>query len=226
MLLDRYGVVTREAAHAEGIAGGFGAVYEVLKALEDQGRVRRGYFVEGRGGAQFALPGADERLRALRTPAGSGRQETVILAATDPANAWGGLLDWPASRCDARPQRATGALVVLRDGELLGWMGRGDHPLLTFLPEEEPARSEGAFALAEALGGLVDRGVLPALLIRSVDGGEPWSSPLAPAFLRAGFAAPADGFLKRPAAPRAAARAQAETAGDESTGAAGRGQAR
>ena len=65
-LLDRYGVVTREAAHAEGIAGGFSAVYDVFKALEDQGRVRRGYFVEGRGGAQFALPGADDRLRALR----------------------------------------------------------------------------------------------------------------------------------------------------------------
>ncbi len=132
-LLERYGLVTREAAHAEGIAGGFTAVYDVLKALEDQGRVRRGYFVEGRGGAQFALPGADERLRALREPRPDAA--AIVLAATDPANAWGAIVDWPASVAEGRPQRAAGALVVIRDGVLLGWLGRGQHPLLTFLPE-------------------------------------------------------------------------------------------
>ena len=162
-LLDRYGVVTRESAHAEGLAGGFAVVYDVLKALEDQGRVGRGYFVEGRGGAQFALPGADERLRARRDP----RDDVapLVLAATDPANAWGALLDWPAASGEARPQRAAGALVVLHEGALLGWLGRGDHPLLTFLPAEEPARSEAARRLARALADRVERGKHRALLV-------------------------------------------------------------
>jgi ATP-dependent helicase Lhr and Lhr-like helicase len=207
-LLDRYGVVTREAAHAEGVTGGFAGIYDVLKALEAQGRVRRGYFVEGRGGAQFALPGADERLRALREAQNGALP--LVLAATDPANAWGALLDWPGARggrskpgeaaapqVEARPQRAAGAVVVLLDGVLLGWMGRGEHPLLTFLPEDEPERSESAGALARGLAELVDSGSYPALLISSVDGVEGARSPVAPAFARAGFAATARGLLKR-----------------------------
>ncbi|HEY8042143.1 MAG TPA: DEAD/DEAH box helicase [Polyangiaceae bacterium] len=194
-LLDRYGIVTREAAHAEGIAGGFAAVYDVLKALEDQGRVRRGYFVEGRGGAQFALPGADERLRAVRDATRDAR--TLVLAATDPASAWGALLDWPASTGDARPQRAAGALVVQHDGALLGWMGRGEHPLLTFLPEAEPDRSGQARILAAALAELVDGGKRRALLIATVDGVEAARSPLAAAFTGAGFSATQRGLFKR-----------------------------
>ena len=201
-LLDRYGVVTREAAHAEGIAGGFAVVYDVLKALEDQGRVRRGYFVEGRGGAQFALPGADERLRAHRDPRDGG--VPLVLAATDPANAWGALLDWPAGTGDARPQRAAGALVVLEEGALLGWLGRGEHPLLTFLPPEEPARSSAAHRLARALADRVEHGRHRALLISTVDGVEAARSPLAPAFVAAGFGATLRGLLKRgPGAPPA-----------------------
>jgi ATP-dependent Lhr-like helicase len=194
-LLDRYGVVTREAAHAEGIAGGFAVVYEVLKALEDQGRVRRGYFVEGRGGAQFALPGADERLRARRDP----RDDIapLVLAATDPANAWGALLDWPSGTSDARPQRAAGALVVLHEGALLGWLGRGEHPLLTFLPPEEPARTDIAHRLARALADRVERGKHRALLIATVDGVDAARSPLAPAFAAAGFTATLRGLLRR-----------------------------
>jgi len=211
-LLDRYGVVTREAAHAEGIEGGFAAVYDVLKALEDQGRVRRGYFVEGRGGAQFALPGADERLRALRE---AGRDEPpLVLAATDPASAWGALLDWPAARADARPQRAAGALVVLHDGALLGWMGRGEHPLLTFLPDEEPARSAAARTLAGALAALVDRGPRRALLVATVDGVEAARSPLAPLFAEAGFTATMHGLLKRRSLAREADAADGDHAGD------------
>jgi ATP-dependent Lhr-like helicase len=198
-LLDRYGVVTREAAHAEGVTGGFAAVYDVLKALEDQGRVRRGYFVEGRGGAQFAFPGAEERLRALREKRDDA--QPLVLAATDPANAWGALLDWPASLADARPQRAAGALVVLLDGALLGWMGRGEHPVLTFLPDEEPLRSDAASALARALAGLVEGLARPALLISSIDGVDASRSALAPAFARAGFLATARGLLKRRPAP-------------------------
>jgi ATP-dependent Lhr-like helicase len=93
-LLNRYGVVTREVAGAEGIAGGFGAVYDVLKALEDAGRIRRGYFVGGVGATQFALPAALDLMRSLRgepdTP------EVLTLAATDPANPYGTTLTWPA----------------------------------------------------------------------------------------------------------------------------------
>jgi ATP-dependent Lhr-like helicase len=194
-LLDRYGIVTRETAHAEGIPGGFAAVYDVLKALEEQGRVRRGYFVEGRGGAQFALPGADERLRARR----DAREDAapIVLAATDPANAWGALLDWPASPSDARPQRAAGALVVLHEGDLLGWLGRGDHPLLTFLPADEPARTDAARRLAAALAARVDQAGLRALLVSSVDGVEAARSPLARVFADAGFIATMHGLQRR-----------------------------
>src|SRR5262249_49071337 len=120
-LLERYGVLTREAVHAEGIAGGFSAVYDVLKALEDSGRIRRGYFVAGLGATQFALPGADDRLRALRDP--SDEPRTFVLAATDPGNPYGAAIPWP-EREGARPQRAAGAQVVLRDGVLVAWAGR------------------------------------------------------------------------------------------------------
>ncbi len=115
-LLARYGVLTREAAAAEGIAGGFSAVYPVLKAMEEGGQIRRGYFVAGLGATQFALSGADDRLRANRDA--SEEPQTLILAASDPANPWGAALAWPAG--DARPQRAAGAQVILRDGELVG----------------------------------------------------------------------------------------------------------
>ena len=194
-LLDRYGVVTRECAHAEGIAGGFSSVYDVLKALEDQGRVLRGYFVEGRGGAQFALPGADERLRALRAPGADPVPR--ILSATDPANPYGAVLEWPASLADGRPQRAAGALVVLRDGALLGWLGRGDHPLLTFLPGDEPARREAAGALARALADRVDERGLRALLVSTIDGVDASDSPLASSFTAVGFAPTSRGLLRR-----------------------------
>jgi ATP-dependent Lhr-like helicase len=213
-LLGRYGVVMRETAHAEGIAGGFAVVYDVLKTMEEQGRVRRGYFVEGRGGAQFALPGADERLRAVRSevdgtsPASPGRGRnlpagaSVVLAATDPANAWGAVLEWPASSGEARPQRAAGAVVVLHDGTLVGWMGRGENPLLTFLPDAEPERTSRARALADALASLVDRGLRPALLISTVDGQDAARSALAPIFVAARFSPSAQGLLKRRAEPR------------------------
>ena len=193
-LLQRYGVVTREAAHGEGIPGGFAAVYDVLKSLEERGRVRRGYFVEGRGGAQFALPGADERLREGPQPEDETPQ---VLAATDPANAWGALVDWPASQGVARPQRAAGALVVVQGGALLGWLGRGDRPLLTFLPTDEPSRSEGARALARGLADRVDRGRERALLVSTIDGIAAPDSPIAPCFLAAGFVATARGLFRR-----------------------------
>ena len=75
-LLDRYGILTKGAVAAERIAGGFAAVYPVLRAMEEAGRARRGYFVEGLGAAQFAVPGAVDRMRALAQPP-SGPDETL-----------------------------------------------------------------------------------------------------------------------------------------------------
>ena len=94
-LLSRYGVLTREVAAAEGIVGGFSAVYDVLKAMEDAGRIRRGYFVTGVGATQFALPAALELLRSLRDA--PDEPEVVVLSATDPANPFGTMLKWPGS---------------------------------------------------------------------------------------------------------------------------------
>ena len=132
-LLDRHGVVTREAVASEGIEGGFSAVYPILRMLEEAGRIRRGYFVDGLGAAQFALAGALERLRAVREPAGSPRErDTYLLAAADPANPYGAAVPWPRrGDDDRRPlQRAAGAYVVVVDGigRALPRAGRRDDP--------------------------------------------------------------------------------------------------
>ena len=116
---------------------------------------------------------------------------------------WGALVSWPESRSDARPQRAAGALVVLRDGALLGWLGRGEHPLATFLPLEEPGRTEAARALATGLAGLVDHGRKRALVLWTIDGAMAAQSDLAPAFVRAGFTPTGSGrLIKRSARPK------------------------
>src|SRR5205814_1720229 len=204
-LLARHGVVTRETAHAEDLAGGFAAVYPVLKAMEEAGRARRGYFVAGLGGAQFALPGAEERLRSMREP--PEEPQTLVLAATDPANPYGATLPWPRREGDgdARAQRSAGAQVVLHDGALVGWLGRGEHNLHTFLPAEEPARSHAARALAQALAAQVDSGRRKAFLIARVDGEDVASSPLALFLKEAGFTAGLKGYLKRAPLPGAIA---------------------
>ncbi|MFV0525164.1 MAG: DEAD/DEAH box helicase [Acidimicrobiales bacterium] len=127
-LLERYGVLTREMALAEGAEGGFAGVYPVLKEMEDRGQVRRGYFVAGLGAAQFALPGAVDRLREHR-PTGieDGPDPTATLAACDPAQPYGAALPWPAT--SGRPSRAVGAWVVLRSGEPLVHLDRGGRSL-------------------------------------------------------------------------------------------------
>jgi ATP-dependent Lhr-like helicase len=199
VLLDRYGVLTREAVHAEGIAGGFSAVYDVLKAMEDRGRARRGYFLAGRGATQFALPGADDRLRAARD--GGDAPRTFVLAATDPANPYGASLPWPSRGGEAeqerRPQRAAGALAVMHDGALVGWLARGAESLLTFLPRDEAEREKAADALATALAGLVDSGERRALLVVTIDGEPAAGSGLRGALERAGFGVSREGALKR-----------------------------
>jgi ATP-dependent helicase Lhr and Lhr-like helicase len=195
-LLERYGVLTREAVHAEEIAGGFSAVYPIAKAMEEAGRARRGYFVAGLGAAQFALPGADDRLRSLREDPPREESRTVVIAATDPANPYGAALPWP-EREGARPQRAAGAQVILRDGHLAAWLGRAGRNLLTFLPESEPEASETSAAIAGALAGLVESGRRRVLLVGNVDGEEPSGSPLAPYLREAGFLPGSRGYLKR-----------------------------
>jgi ATP-dependent Lhr-like helicase len=134
LLLERHGIVTRDSVRAEGIPGGYGAVYAELRALETLGLCRRGYFVEGLGGAQFALGGAVERLREARE---RGDEEPIVLAAADPAQPYGAVLPWPR-RAGARAARVAGALVVLAGGEPLLYVERGGRSLVPLQdPDEE-----------------------------------------------------------------------------------------
>src|SRR5581483_2016920 len=135
-LLERHGIVTRDAVRAEGIAGGYGAVYGELRALETLGSCRRGYFGEGLGGAQFALGGAVERLRELRPREGE-EAEALVLAAADPAQPYGAALPWP-KRAGARAARVAGALAVLLGGEAVLFVERSGRSLVPLVdPAEE-----------------------------------------------------------------------------------------
>ena len=193
-LLDRYGVLTREAVQAEGIAGGFSALYPVLKSMEESSKVRRGYFVEGLGATQFALPGAVERLREARDAAGD--EAALLLAATDPAQPYGAALPWP-QREGARPQRSAGAQVILYRGELLAYLGRTERSLLSFLPPHQPDRDHAARLLAEMLARLVSLGGRRALLIHQIDGGPPEDSELAAHLKAMGFSLQSRGLFAR-----------------------------
>ncbi len=166
-LVERYGVVTREAVMAEGLVGGFTAVYGVLKVLEERGQVRRGYFVDGLGAAQFAVPGAVDRLRSAReTPDPIIRPddvpEPVVLAATDPAQPYGAALAWPDTF--GRPSRNASSLVVLRAGRPLVWFDRRGHHLVTF-PD-----ALADVVWTEALIDLVKSGRVKAVEVRKIDG--------------------------------------------------------
>jgi ATP-dependent Lhr-like helicase len=199
-LLERHGVLTREAVHAEGIAGGFSAVYPVLKAMEEAGRVRRGYFVAGLGATQFAVPGAEDRLRRHREP-DPDAADVVLVAADDPANPYGAALPWP-EREGARPQRTAGARVILHEGRLVGYVGRTGHNVLTFLPDDEPARGRAIDALVRGLRRATGEGKnARAVLLRRVDGEDPASSVIAPQLLAAGFAPTSRGLHRRAGEP-------------------------
>ncbi|MDH6136113.1 ATP-dependent Lhr-like helicase [Kitasatospora sp. MAA4] len=202
LLLDRHGVLTRGAVQAERIQGGFAAVYRVLSALEERGRARRGYLVEGLGGAQFAMDGAVDRLRSVhgqleRTASSSsdwtqpqrdrGREPAVqLLAAADPANAYGGALPWPdppGEQATAhRPGRKAGALVVLVDGELVFYVERGGKSLLAW-SEEPEILAAAARALAEAVG----QGALSSVTVERANGEPALTSPLGTVLEGAGF---------------------------------------
>jgi len=196
-LLARYGVLTREAVMSEASPGGFGVVYPVLKAMEESGRIRRGYFVAGLGATQFALPGALDLLRSLREPSAgvSDQIEVAVLPATDPANPYGATLRFPASAARS-PARIVGATVILTDGAIAAWLARGDRQLVTFLPDSEPDRSKRARAIAEVLIDRARSGLdAPrGMLIEEIDGLPPSAHPLAAYLTEAGFVGGALGF--------------------------------
>ncbi|HEX6271390.1 MAG TPA: helicase-related protein, partial [Polyangiaceae bacterium] len=195
-LLLRHGVLVRDAIKAEGIAGGFSAVYEVLKAMEDSGRVRRGYFVEGLGAAQFVHPGVEERLRGER----SARPETsaVLLAASDPASPFGASLPWPPAK--VRPMRAAGANVVIgSDGRALAWLARQERSVVTFFRDSEQERSDDARLVAAMLSRALERGGRRAYLVARIDGEEAERTVLGRALVDAGFQRTSRGLLKRAA---------------------------
>jgi ATP-dependent Lhr-like helicase len=214
-LLNRYGVVFRETAHAENLPGGFSAVYDVLKAMEESGKIRRGYFAADLGATQFALPSAVDLLRSLRErgriQAGTDRMEMVQLAATDPANPYGSLLRWPAGG-DATSSltRSVGARVILCNGSLIAYLRRGNPSVQIFLPDDEPQRSNIAKALATFLVERVkDRGEdgeIRGMLIATINGVAAGEHEMARFLLNAGFAVGAMGFNVRrnPPAPTGA----------------------
>ena len=198
-LLERHGVLTRGAVASERIPGGFAAVYPVLRAMEEAGQCRRGYFVEGLGAAQFALPGAVDRMRAMaerpRAADPGGRasipaERAVVLAAADPAQPYGAALPWPdrpgETPTSHRPGRKAGALVVLVDGSLVLYVERGGRTLLSWTDDPELLRPSAA-----ALAAAVRNGALGRLSVERADGLTVGSgihgSPLAQALEAAGF---------------------------------------
>jgi ATP-dependent Lhr-like helicase len=224
VLLDRYGIVTRGSVVAEGISGGFAGVYRVLAAAEESGRVRRGYFVESLGAAQFATTGAIDRLRAQSRPlpdepdpSGAERRDSprpaLVLAASDPANPYGAALGWPARVTDLsgdpggaepmarpspgsghKPGRKAGALVVLVGGVLTLYVERGGKTFLSWT--DEPAMLQSA---ADALALAVREGALGKLTVEKADGASVLrpDHPLAAALAGAGFHATPRGLRLR-----------------------------
>jgi ATP-dependent Lhr-like helicase len=188
-LLDRYGLVSREIAAAESISGGFSPLYKVLSALEETGRVRRGYFIEGLSGAQFARPGTIDRIRdaqpAEEIPGVTPPIER--LPAVDPANPWGAALPWPETGGgqSGRPKRVPGAWLLLHQGQPVLYLGPRGRQLITFPSGLSPERvRSAAFAALQSLPKLARRGTL---LIEKIDGRAVAESPYLAELLEAGF---------------------------------------
>ena len=183
VLLDRHGVVMRTTALAESYPGGFTSLYPVFSHMEETGRIRRGYFVEGMGGSQFALPGAVDRLR------GPGSGELVVLAATDPANPYGGVLPWPDID-DVRLARDAGAYVLLLDGRLVAYLDKGRRRL-TLIDTTPDQYSTVSRALAEVASRH------RRLTLTSVNGLPAGTSPIASLLAEWGFATAPRGLTYR-----------------------------
>ena len=194
-LLTRHGIVTRETVASEAVAGGFSAVYQVLKAMEDAGRIRRGYFVAGLGAAQFAMPAALDLLRSMReVPETPG---TVVLAATDPANPYGAIVKWPETPFTIT--RSVGARVILVNGALAGYLRRGERELLLFLPEAEPQRSQFAREVARMLlhVAVSREESRRGMLLAEINGEPAVAHPASRVFIQEGFMATAMGLQAR-----------------------------
>jgi ATP-dependent helicase Lhr and Lhr-like helicase len=184
LLLERQGIVTRDGVRGEGIAGGYGAVYSDLRALETLGICRRGYFVEGLGGAQFALAGAVERLRELR-PREGDEPEPLVLAAADPAQPYGAALPWP-KRADGRAARVAGAHVVLLGGEAALFVERGGRSLVALKePEEDWLRVALAALVEYVRNGRAGK----RLAVERFDGDPVGETEIMPLLREAGFVA-------------------------------------
>jgi len=183
LLLERHGILTREQVLAEGIPGGFSAMYDSLIALETLGVARRGYFVEGLGGAQFALPGAVERLRSQRE---GDAAAAIVLSAVDPAQPYGAALPWPKRSDDAesrRPQRVAGAHVVLTAGEPVVYLERSGKGLLTLVEDDDPRLERALSVLAEH----VRSGRVKRIGIERIDGRPVVESSLGALLVELGF---------------------------------------
>ncbi|MBV9802208.1 MAG: DEAD/DEAH box helicase, partial [Solirubrobacterales bacterium] len=186
LMLERYGILTREQVRAEGLPGAFSGIYPELSQLETLGVARRGYFVEGLGGAQFALPGAVERLRAI----GGGDDPPVVLAAVDPAQPYGAALAWPTREEDPahpvhprRPARVAGAYVVISEGEPILYLERGGRALQTLVGYDDPRLEPALVAVTEQ----VRAGRLRRIALEKVDGESALSSPLGSVLIALGF---------------------------------------
>ncbi|NQX11881.1 ATP-dependent helicase [Microbacteriaceae bacterium VKM Ac-2855] len=193
-LLERYGVVTRGAVQAEGVLGGFALAYKVLSGFEEQGKARRGYFIEKLGAAQFGTAGSVDRLRAfVRPDDGDERRARPVLAlaATDPANPFGAALPWPPGE-GHRPGRKAGALVAIVDGDLAVYLERGGKTALTF-SDDETVLADAAGAFAQLVRG---RGV-EKLTVEKVDGAFSLGTPFGDALTAAGFVANPRGLRMR-----------------------------
>jgi ATP-dependent Lhr-like helicase len=193
-LLRRYGVLTREMVTAENVGGGFAGLYPVLKAMEEAGRIRRGYFVAGLGAAQFAASGAEDLLRNQSKE--EEESPTMVLAATDPANPYGVALPWPKTPEDGtRPQRSARARVILWRGRLVGFLSGTNQQVTTYLPDAEAERSAAVAALVQALCQLADKST--PVFLASIDGKTPGESTLAASLRNAGFVSTSRGYLLR-----------------------------
>jgi ATP-dependent Lhr-like helicase len=206
-LLARYGIVTREVAAVEEIAGGFAGPYEAFKAMEAAGRIRRGYFVSGVAATQFAWPAALDLLRGRRHA--PEVPEVLTLPALDPANPYGAILPWPITNPPGRLTRTVGAQVVLVDGALGGYLARGGRHLWIWLPEDEPQRQRMTTAVAARVGALADRAGThgDGVLVTEIDGQRALDHPFAEALLGDGFVRTHAGLQRRGALARALAMA-------------------
>jgi ATP-dependent Lhr-like helicase len=209
-LLERYGVVTRAAVVAEAIPGGFSGLYPVLRAMEDAGRIRRGYFVDGLGAAQFALPGAVDRLRAVRD-ARADDPVVHVVAAADPASPWGGMLAWPRRGDEDRRviARAAGAHLVLVEGVPVLVAERDAKGIVTLPAFDEP---EMALRALRALAVLQASGRVREVVVGRVDGEAVAASPRRALLADAGFVPAYRGMALRGAGGPAATATSAASA--------------